>query len=56
MKKYLPPFKIINKGSKLAPVNFNLKKKKEKIIPDLSYQINLQEIFIKIEDPHHLKK
>lgn len=51
MKRYLPPFRIIDKNSKIPPTSFNLKKKKEQITVEPNYQVVLQDLLFKIEHP-----
>jgi hypothetical protein len=56
IKRYLPPFKIIDKNSRIAPTSFNLKKKKEQIVVEASHQLILNDLLLRIENVENFKK
>lgn len=48
LKKFLPPLRIVDKRSKIPPASFDLRKKKEPVWIQDSYQIVLQDLLFKI--------
>jgi len=55
IKRYIPPFKIIDKNSKIAPTSFNLKKKKEQLIVDAHYGLTLTDMLLRIDNVNTFK-